>query len=186
MTKELIVFAGGALVGSLATWYICRNKYMNFDDELDCEDESFDEQTESEDVEKIVRSYGYITEDESHYPPIDPITHAFVEKPYIISPNDFGEIDEYSTITITLYADGVLTDENNEPIDPDMLGRENLNHFGEYEEDAVHIRCDARKSDYEVLLDERTHEEVLKTMPTQPVLDRSGEKLIVHERDEET
>ena len=39
---------------------------------------------------------------------------AFVEKPYVISPEEFGEVEEYEKISLTYYADEVLADENDE------------------------------------------------------------------------
>ena len=41
-----------------------------------------------------------------------------------------------------------------------------LDHFGEYEEDAVFARNDAKRCDYEILKDERTYAEFRKTLPT--------------------
>lgn len=48
-----------------------------------------------------------------------------------------------------------------------LLGIDSLNHFGEYEDDSVFVRNDARKCDYEILLDQRTYSEVAEDMPIQ-------------------
>lgn len=84
-----------------------------------------------------------------------------VEKPYVISPEEFGEIEEYETISLTLYDDGVLTDDDGNIIDDveGTVGKESLNHFGEYEEDSVFVRNDERRCDYEILADAMTYEE---------------------------
>ena len=89
------------------------------------------------------------------------------EKPYVISPDEFGELGDYDTISLTYFSDGVLTDENDEPLDnPDeLVGLESLTHFGEYEEDSVFVRNDAKKCDYEILFDLRSYTEFLDTMP---------------------
>lgn len=85
-----------------------------------------------------------------------------VVKPYIISPEELGE--EYDIVELTYYANGILTDDADDPIDSadidEMVGLDSLNCFGKYEEDAVHVRNDERKLDYEILrvLDE--YEEV--------------------------
>ena len=42
-----------------------------------------------------------------------------------------------------------------------------LNHFGEYEDDSVFVRCDERKCDYEILLDQRSFSEVVGSKPRQ-------------------
>lgn len=92
---------------------------------------------------------------------------AFVEKPYVISPEEFGEFEEYEKISLTYYADKVLADENDEEVDDvdEIVGEESLNHFGEYEDDSVFVRNDRLKCDYEILLDQRNYSDVAKTMP---------------------
>ena len=69
----------------------------------------------------------------------------------------------YTTETLTYYADHVLTDDFDNPIEDveAMVGEESLNHFGEYEEDAVYVRNERHKIDYEILLDERKYTEVV-------------------------
>lgn len=88
-------------------------------------------------------------------------------EPYVISPEEFGELEEYEQISLTFFADGVLTDDDYEVIEnPDeIVGEESLTHFGEYEDDSVFVRNDKMKCDYEILLDNRTYDEVLKTIP---------------------
>lgn len=86
-----------------------------------------------------------------------------VEKPYVISPDEFGEIDEYETISLTLYSDGVLADDQGNAIDDveETVGKDSLNHFGEYEEDSVFVRNDERRCDYEILADDLTYEDAM-------------------------
>lgn len=71
-------------------------------------------------------------------------------------------MDGYERISLTYYADGVLADEDNEPVDDieEIVG-DGLEHFGEYEEDSVFVRNDAKKCDYEILRDLRTFAEVV-------------------------
>ena len=40
-----------------------------------------------------------------------------------------------------------------------------LEHIGEYEDDCVHVRSDAKRCDYEILEDLRTFDEFQKTLP---------------------
>ena len=70
-------------------------------------------------------------------------------------------------LSLTYYADQVLTDENNEEVDDveEIVGEESLTHFGEYEDDSVFVRNDRLKCDYEILLDQRNYSDVTKTMP---------------------
>ena len=78
-----------------------------------------------------------------------------VKKPYVISPYDYGEADDYETESLIYYADGVLTDDDNNPIEDveGTVGKDALNHFGEYEDDSVFVRNERLKIDYEILLD---------------------------------
>ena len=90
-----------------------------------------------------------------------------VEVPYVIAPEDYGENDEYETISLTYYSDGVLTDEDDEVItNPgELVGKDFASHFGDYEDDSVFIRNDERKIDFEILMDYRTYQDVLKAKP---------------------
>lgn len=91
----------------------------------------------------------------------------FVEKPYVIEPEEFGELYDYGTVSLTYYADKFLADENDELVEDvdDTVGISSLNHFGEYEDDSVFVRNDRLKCDYEILLDMRNYEDVIKTKP---------------------
>ena len=73
----------------------------------------------------------------------------------VIPPDEFGEDDDYDLISITYYADGVLADDGNYPIDDveDTVGPDALDSFGEWEDDAVYVRNDKRKCYYEILRD---------------------------------
>lgn len=89
------------------------------------------------------------------------------EKPYVIAPEEFGEMDDYETVSLTYYSDGVLTDDfDNEIEDVEgMVGEDSLDHFGEYEDDSVFVRNDRYKTDYEILLDLRKYSDVKKSNP---------------------
>ncbi len=88
------------------------------------------------------------------------------EIPYVISPDEFGELEGYTPVSLTYFSDGVLSDEYGAVVDDveEIVG-DALNHFGEYEEDSVFVRNDAKRCDYEILQDLRTFEEFLKTLP---------------------
>lgn len=84
--------------------------------------------------------------------------------PYVILPEEFDE-EGYETISLTYYADGVLADEQNFPIEDieDTVGNEALNSFGKYEDDSVYVRDDDKGIDYEILLDIRKYSELPRT-----------------------
>lgn len=89
-----------------------------------------------------------------------------MQKPYVIPPDEFGDCD-YDTISLTYYADGVLTDELDEPVEDvdDVVGYESLDHFGEWEDDSVFVRNDRLEADYEILLDMRKFSDLAKNNP---------------------
>ena len=90
-----------------------------------------------------------------------------VDRPYVIQPSDFGEFDDYEKISLTYTADGVLLDDMNEIVDDieETVGEDSLEHFGEYEDDSVYVRNDAKKCDYEILLDQSYYQEIFETHP---------------------
>jgi hypothetical protein len=104
--------------------------------------------------------YAYCSEKE------EPVKNE-IDIPYVITPEEFSEYDDYDNISLTYYADGVLTYENNEIIEDieETVGEDSLNHFGEYEEDSVYVRNDGKKTDYEILLDLRNYSDVIKYEP---------------------
>lgn len=89
------------------------------------------------------------------------------EHPYIITPEEFGQFADYDQISLTYFADHVLADENDEPLEDieGAVGFESLAHFGEYEDDSVHVRNERLKVDYEILLDLRKYSDILKDKP---------------------
>ena len=79
-------------------------------------------------------------------------------EPYVISPDDYGENDNYTQISLIYYAgDRVLADDNDEIIEDieGTVGEDFAEHFGEYEDDSVFIRNDRLRCDYEILRDNR-------------------------------
>lgn len=92
-----------------------------------------------------------------------------MDRPYIIPPEEFGICDGYELITLTHYSDGVLADDCDELVeDIDfVVGEDYAEHFGEYEEDAIYVRNDRLKADYEILRDLRKYSDVLWRPPHQ-------------------
>lgn len=81
-------------------------------------------------------------------------------RPYVISPEDYGEFD-YDTKEWTYYADFVLADEEGEIIsNPENIIGDALEHFGEYEDGAVHVRNDDAECDYEIIQHRKTFSEI--------------------------
>ena len=115
---------------------------------------------EAIDYMNTVRKAGYTTAP-------DPTDEDEVSDiPYEITPNEFGDI-EYEEVELVMFADDVLADgdtyERVEDVD-NVVGEDNLQKFGHYEEDRVCVRNDRLKCDYEIIRDERTYEQAYKTM----------------------
>lgn len=158
-----VAFAIGAAVGAVVTWKLAKSKFEQMaQEEIDSVKESFSKaygENKSEDLtvdeaKKMMTDLGYSVEKEDDK-----------MRPYVISPDEFGEKD-YKMETLTYYNDRVLADRWDEPIEnpEELLGDEALGSFGEYEDDAVYVRNDALKIDYEILLDTRNHADVVEEM----------------------
>ncbi|PNH20964.1 hypothetical protein B6K86_02610 [Lachnospiraceae bacterium] len=187
-----LAFIIGAATGSIATWYMLKEKYEALaQEEIDSVKEVFlrrEQELKGQSVKKIIAEG--IKEAGKEKPDLKEYARRLekgdytrysgfgLEKgekpvsevgPYVIPPEQFGDNEEHEQISLTYYADGVLTDENDEVIEDveDAVGIDSLNHFGEYEDDSVFVRNDTRKCDYEILLDQRTYSEVVDDMPHQ-------------------
>lgn len=186
--RNFFIFAVGAAIGSAATWYLLKTKYEQIaNEEIESVKEAFrcrdtepeptnpeekDEPETKPDREKVA-SYAKML-NTLHYTNEPEVTEnddkkgaeEMTEKksgPYVITPDDFGSIEEYDAISLNYYADGVLADDWDEAIEDvdDVVGEDSLNRFGEYEEDSVFVRNDDRCADYEILRDLRNYWDVV-------------------------
>lgn len=164
--KNIIIFATGAAIGSLVTWKLLKTKYEQiaqeeidsvkevFNKRLEEAEESANDSTDFRNKPDLmeyaskVKDLGYsnkdVKEDEDE-----------MEGPQVITPDEFGENDEYDTDTLYYYNNGVLTDEFDEVVNPDyiddLLGPDTLNLFEETGEDSIYVRNDAECGYYEIL-----------------------------------
>lgn len=83
----------------------------------------------------------------------------------VVSPDEYGSNEEYEIISLTYYADHILTGDDDREIKEveDIIGEDALGCFGQYEDDSVFVVNDNHKAYYEILLDPRTYSDVLKT-----------------------
>ena len=87
----------------------------------------------------------------------------------VIEPSEYGEDEDYDQVNLTLYADGILADEDDTVINDveGVIGEGSLDRMGEFEDDALHVKNEARKVYYEILADERSYEKATgKTPPS--------------------
>lgn len=192
--KGVLMFAAGAAIGSFATWKLLNARYEErYQEAVKSTKEAYSRRNPSVDSEEgeetsedelpDIKVYAALLKQEdyidysSNTSPSDAEKEekkdTTVERPYVISPEEFGEFDDYERISLTYYADGKLTDDNDELVDDvdEIVGEDSLTHFGEYEDDSVFVRNDARKCDYEILLDQRNYFDVIKTNPHRPMED---------------
>lgn len=91
-------------------------------------------------------------------------THT-VEAPYVIDPPEFGELDGYTLISLYYFDDGILSDDKGIIIDdPEEIVGDALEHLDE-EDDAIYVRSDPKRCDYEILRDLRSYAEFRTTLP---------------------
>lgn len=140
---------------------------INWDDLEDLDDDEDDEPAddslsnpdELNDYQRLVHTY---TEEKGG-------AEKMADEPYVISPYDFGELDDYEQIELTYYADNILEDEDYHIVtDADeLIGPKALNTFGEYEDDSVFVRNDRLRADFQILKDYRTYDEARSIGPDQ-------------------
>lgn len=180
--RNVFMFAVGASIGSLVTWKLMDEKYkqladqeiesmreyykdkyqgtyeqLTLDDVLDeNEEEPEIDEEEVKECEEVIENLGY-TNYADMLKPSKEVDN--VAMPYVISPEDFTEIPDYKAISLTYFSDGVLTDNQYTPVEDvdDVVGLDSLDHFGDYEDDAVHVRNDRLKTDFEIILDPRKY-----------------------------
>lgn len=170
---NILIFVAGVAVGSVTACMLTKERYKRYyaaiaDDEIESvkavyskradyekkkADAVIEEVAKYNEYRSIIHNNGYEYDKKGE-------AAATIEddKPYVISPDEFGESSN-ETIYLTYYADRVLADDVDDIIDDieGTIGRESLQHFGEYEDECVHVRNDITDTDYEVTLDTRNY-----------------------------
>ena len=189
-TINFMMFVIGVAVGSVVTWRYVEKKYEQIaQDEIDSVKEvfskreaDFTENTEARikadnakekpsviEYAARLREQGYTNYSDMADEKPEEVKKApmTVDKPYVIAPEEFGDLDDYEIISLTYYADQILADDNDVIVDDveDVVGFDSLNSFGEYEYDSVFVRNDRLKCDYEILLDQRKYSSVIRRKP---------------------
>ena len=189
--SKFLIFVSGAALGAATTWYILKEQYKQRQQEdRESMQAAFNRMRDEENnekgysmpksvevcekpelkefVEKIQKA-GYVDYSslaaeakKAKEAPVEETSDEVAEmKPYVISPDEFDSREGYDIQSLTYYADGVLTDVNDIPVEnvDDIVGEESLKHFGEFEEDSVYVRNERLGVEYEILLDSRTYEQ---------------------------
>lgn len=169
--KYILAFAAGAITGSAVTYKIVKDRYTQIVmEQLESASQLYSNKVEEfsereaeltkalEDVHKddyknITSNLGYMDYTNTNAEEKVKDEEDDIDAPYVITPEEFGMKDDYTCIGLTYYADGVLTDDGDEPIydADDIIGEDTLTRFDEYADDAVYVRNDKLKNDYEIL-----------------------------------
>ena len=178
---SFVMFAAGAVIGSAVAWKLTKNKYEQImEEEIATMREAYRKKTKEkeEDSEESEEAHVKRFESKTFEPrrfefdkvvvdeyknTIDELEYADIsekgelemrEAPYVISPDEFNERDDYETQSLVYYQDGVLTDDLGNVIHDidDIVGLESLEHFGEYADNVVFVRNDHLGIDYEIML----------------------------------
>lgn len=189
-TTNILAFLAGAAVGGTTVWWCVKDYYAaRANADINSVIETFSKRHDDDAAQvkpavsqtaprekpnlaeyaKKLKDEGYTEYSRTVVPKKEVAQGVSGATPYVISPDEFGEIEEYTKISLTYFADGVLADELNEPVDDvaEIVG-DALDHFGEYEDDSVFVRNDAKRCDYEILQDLRNFKDVLEDMPPRP------------------
>lgn len=183
--KNTLIFVMGAAVGSAVTWKLIKTKYEQIaQEEIDSVKERYSTRTPvkpkkeketapEKDAPAIVKDNDEVTKyakklhelgytDYSTSSDKTEDKSASGDRPYVITPESFGEFGDYRTESLYYYTDGVLADKDDEIFEDieQNIGSDFASYFGEHEDDSVHIRNDRLKIDYEILLSQRSYAEV--------------------------
>ena len=195
--KNVLLFTAGAVIGSVATYFLVKDKFeKQAQEDIDSVKEVFNrrlkDQTNNvevkEEVKEEVAQYEELASNYSSFSSgsdeeADSMLEEkyenrnievdspdmIIDEPYIITPEEFGALDGYDLISLDYYSDGILTDDCEEIIEneEEIVGKDYVEHFGEYEEDAVYVRNDRLKADYEILKDLRKYSDIQWRPPHQ-------------------
>ena len=172
--KGLFIFAAGVVAGAVAGAYLVKDKVMadakqeieevreyykskkESKKEETVEEQPVEEVKEEKEYKTIVENSGYV----NYNKPEQIAQHSALEdEPYSIDPEEFGDKEEegWDTMTLTYFADGVLTDDTDEIVEqPEVVvGLDNLKIFEEFPDaTCVYVRNETWRTDFEILRDD--------------------------------
>lgn len=192
--SHVIAFVVGAAVGYFAANYLLKDKYekrfqqevsstieafknnkneeYKKDDEVNLKDEKLKAVSDdivAADIKEYAKNigklnYSEVKDEKPSEEGEDNIDHT---KPYVITEEEVDAYMNYSITQWNYYADGVLTDENNEVVEDvsTTIGKEAFEHLKTTSESAIYVRNDLLELDYEILKNEMTYAELLEEKP---------------------
>lgn len=194
-STKMFIFAAGAAIGSAVAWIYAKKYYERIaNDEIESMKEwvarrveEQDEKTSDTNVTKRdsnpiiekpdlmeyaakVKDLGYYDYSKKNEPANEEKEEVELDlddRIYVIKPEAFGEEDGYEEVSLTYYSDGVLTDEQDNPIEDveSMVRADFADYFGVYEDDSVFVRNELLRTDFEILADQRKYSDLAKNDP---------------------
>lgn len=182
--KGTLIFAVGAVIGSVVTWKVLKTKYEQIvQEEIDSFKAKMAEKhipTEDsngenlDEAKQVLETLQRIDTDQEEYARIANMysnkeggSGSMEHKSHItiLHPNEFAEDEDYETETLILWSDDVLSDDRGNVVEDvgDLIGEDFRDHFGEYEDYSVYVRNDKYKCEYEIVQDLRGYDEVFTT-----------------------
>lgn len=172
--KNIIFLIFGLVIGTATGYVVAKNKYeKEFQDALN---ELWDERHENRrsTEEELDEVEEFSEEERQSY--VDIVHEEYVENtsenlkqgPYLIGIddyyNEFGDVKYEKKMLIYYEDDGVLIDENEDTIDnlDQVIGRESLEHIGDYEDDRIYIRNEWYGTDFEVVVEHSAYADIFE------------------------
>lgn len=187
MYKKAFIFIGGAVTGSLVSWYFTKKKYETLaEDEIAKMREGYRQKNKeladrarvkpnisevvndrltihkddvdlSEKEENLIAKYA----EESEPTGEENISHNddVIE---FIDDSEFASMNGYEKVNLVLYEDDVLANETSDDIVlvEDTVGQQAIDDFKHYNPEAFYVRNNQLMTEYEITRDHRTYEEV--------------------------
>ena len=187
MYKKALTFIGGAVTGSLVSWYFTKKKYETLaENEIAKMREGYRQKNkELANRARIKPDISEVTKDRItiHKEDVDldekeeNLIAKYAEESEPtgeenISPNDdiiefiddgeFASMNGYEKVNLVLYEDDVLANEISDDIVlvEDTVGQQAIDDFKHYNPEAFYVRNNQLMTEYEITRDHRTYEEV--------------------------
>ena len=187
MYKKALIFIGGAVTGSLVSWYFTKKKYETLaEDEIAKMREGYRQKNKElaerarvkPDISEVVKDRLMIRqEDVDLAEKEEELVAKYAEESEPtgeenISPNDdiiefiddgeFASMNGYEKVNLVLYEYDVLANEMSDDIVlvEDTVGQQAINDFKHYNPEAFYVRNNQLMTEYEITRDHRTYEEV--------------------------
>lgn len=187
MYKKAFIFIGGAVTGSLVSWYFTKKKYETLaENEIAKMREGYrkknkelaDRARVKPNISEVVNDRLTIRQDDVDLSEKEEnliAKYAEESEPTgeeNISPNDdiiefiddgeFASMNGYEKVNLVLYEDDVLANEMSDDIVlvEDTVGQQAIDDFKHYNPEAFYVRNNQLMTEYEITRDHRTYEEV--------------------------